>query len=566
MEAIEFQEFSFRYNNLKEYTLKNINLKLNIGEKILIAGPSGSGKSTLAHCINGLIPFMYEGEIKGKIMVDGIEPHRSSLHDVSRYVGTILQDQDGQFVGISVGEDVAFFYENHNIPKEEMVEGVRKVLTEVGMLDYINETPQNLSGGQKQKISMAGILTSDCEILLFDEPLANLDPASSKKAMKKIADINNRTKKTVIVIEHRIEDVLEQNFDRVILIDNGEIRYDGTPDELLALDLLKKYGIREPLYIEAIKKCDVNITVEDKISYIANTIKFKEALIRNFEEYNMQQEQRQNRELLTIENINFKYFKEQHNILENVSFSINKGELVAILGNNGAGKSTLMKILTGIENQKKGSVKYLGKPIDKWSIKKRADIIGYVMQNPNHMITQNMIFDEVAFALRNRKYDEKSVEEKVLKVLKLCGLYKYRNWPVASLSYGQKKRVTIASILAVEPEIIILDEPTAGQDYRTYKEFMGFIEEVKSAGVTIIMITHDMNLSLEYSDRAIVLSEGKVIGDGSLFSLISDEVLVNKADLQQPSLYKMAEIFDIKEKGAFVAHFIKKMREGFVYE
>jgi energy-coupling factor transport system ATP-binding protein len=564
--AIEFNEFSFKYSNLKEYTLKNINLKINIGEKILIAGPSGSGKSTLAHCINGLIPFMYAGEIKGKITINGTEPHRNSLHEVSRYVGTILQDQDSQFVGISVGEDVAFFYENHNVPKQEMILGVRRALTDVGMLDYIDETPQNLSGGQKQKVSMAGILTSDCEILLFDEPLANLDPASSKKAMEKIVEINQKTKKTIIVIEHRIEDVLEQEFDRVILMSDGEIKYNGTPDEILALNLFEQYGIREPLYVEAIKKCNLNIDENDKISDITNSIIFKEAIIEDFEKYEIQQKQIEKEDILSFERLSFKYFKEQKNILDDISFSIKKGELVSILGNNGAGKSTLMKILTGIEKQKKGKVMYDGKCIDKWSIKKRSEVIGYVMQNPNHMITQNMIFDEVAFGLRNKKCDEEYVEKKVLEVLKLCGLYKYRTWPIGSLSYGQKKRVTIAAILATKPEIIILDEPTAGQDYRNYKEFMSFVEDIKLTGVTIIMITHDMNLSLEYSDKAIVLSEGKIIGNGSMFSLIADKNIVHKANLKQPSLYKMAEILGINEKDKFISHFIKKMRREHIHE
>ncbi|WP_243156449.1 DUF3744 domain-containing protein [Clostridium sp. C8-1-8] len=566
MSAIEFKEFSFKYSSVKDYTLKNINLKINAGEKVLIAGPSGSGKSTLAHCINGLIPFMYKGEIKGIIKIDDLEPHKSSLHEVSKHVGTILQDQDGQFVGISVGEDVAFFYENHNVSKDIMKDGVEKALEAVGMLDYIEESPQNLSGGQKQKVSMAGILTSNCNTLLFDEPLANLDPFSSKKAMEKIVEINEKTNSTIIVIEHRVEEVLEHNFDRVILISDGEIKYDGTPDEILSLNLLSAYGIREPLYIEAIKKCNLSISKDDNIVNINNCIKYKEAILDEFNNKDVHIREKASCKLLDVEKLSFKYFKEKEDILSNISFSIEKGEMLAILGNNGAGKSTLMKILTGIERQSSGTIKYLGKSIDKWSIKKRSEIIGYVMQNPNQMITQNMIFDEVALGLRNKGFEEVFIKSRVEETLKVCGLYKYRKWPVGALSYGQKKRVTIAAILVTKPDILILDEPTAGQDYRNYKEFMGFIEHIKATGVTIIMITHDLNLTLEYADRVIVLSEGKLIGCGSIFSIMNNKEIIKRASLKEPSLYKMAEVLGVKERDKFTSYFIDKIKEDCTYE
>lgn len=527
MSLISFKNFSFRYSNLKVPTLKNINLEIEAGEKLLIAGPSGSGKSTLAHCINGLIPFTYKGEIKGSLEINGIKPYEKSIYEISKCVGTILQDQDGQFVGLSVGEDVAFAYENNNVPVAEMHKGVNKALRQVDMLDFIKEAPHNLSGGQKQKVAIAGILATDTDILLFDEPLANLDPVSGVRAMETINSIHSNTKKTVIIVEHRIEDVLEHDFDRIIVMNNGEIAADGHPDEILASNILSKYGLREPLYIEALKDTGVKLEPKDKISKIENSIKFKDCVVNSYERRKLEKPSHEKIPVLSIENVSYKYYKDVPYTIRNISFSINKGEVLAILGNNGAGKSTLLRVISGIAKQQQGTIKLNGETIDKWSVRKRAEIIGYVMQNPNHMITKDMIFDEVAFGLRNSGCSEAAITERVEETLKTCGLHQYRRWPVSSLSYGQKKRVTIASILVMRPQIIILDEPTAGQDHRNYREFMGFLEEIKNSGTSIVMITHDMHLALEYADRAVVISNGEVIADDSVYNILSNADIIN---------------------------------------
>ena len=556
---ISFKNFSFKYNNVVDKTLKNIDITIDKGEKVLIVGPSGSGKSTLSHCINGLIPFSYSGEIEGELIIDNIKPYEESLSDVSKKVGTIMQDQDSQFIGLSVGEDVSFNFENDAIPVKEMKVKVINALGLVNMVDFINHSPYELSGGQKQRVSLAGVLGSDANVLLFDEPLANLDPASGKEIMELINDIHQKTNKTIIIVEHRIEDVLDQPFDKVIIIDKGEVKAVGTPDEILKSDLLEKSGLREPLYVSAMKyaNCDLN-----KINNLKDFDNLDEESKENIKTWFNKESKNisinaNNKEekILEIKNLTFSHDGVK-NTLENVSFTLNKGEILAVLGNNGAGKSTLCRAITGILKYKEGNIFLNGECIDSWSIRQKGSSIGYVMQNPNQMISQHMIKDEIALGLKCREYSKEEIDTKVEEVLKICGLYPYRNWPINALSYGQKKRVTIASILAINPDVIILDEPTAGQDYKHYTEFMEFIRSLADKGISIILITHDMQLSLEYCDRAIVVSKGKKIADNKPSSILTDEKIIKQANLKETSLSTLAKAIGIENPNDFVQFFI----------
>ncbi|MBP6492172.1 MAG: DUF3744 domain-containing protein [Clostridia bacterium] len=571
MKAIVFEDVSFKYGNLDEPTLHHIDLSIEEGEKVLITGKSGCGKSTLAHCINGLIPFTYKGEIQGKVTVNGQEPKSLSLFELGTQVGSILQDQDCQFVGLSAAEDVAFALENDCVPTEEMSPIVDRALAQVDMLAHKAHPPQSLSGGQKQKVAIAGILAMNVPILLFDEPLANLDPASGKKAMETIIDIHEKTGKTIIVIEHRIEDVLEHGFDRVVVIEDGAIVFDGTPDKLLAEDVLPKCGLRQPLYVEMLKLCGVDIKEEDKISFLENTIKYKSQVVTRYLEDHFADKRPDNRTILKLEGVCYKYFKDDPYTIEDVSFDVKEGEMLAIVGNNGAGKSTLLKAISGIAKYQQGSMYYEEFSshsneemtcIDGWTAKKRALAIGFVMQNPNHMITKDMIYDEVAFGLRNFGAKEDEVEEKVKAALKVCGLYEYRNWPVSSLSYGQKKRVTIASILSMGPKVIILDEPTAGQDYTSYREFMSYLHEIKNTGVGVILITHDMHLALEYADSSVVLSGGKVIARDYIDKILADGEIISQANLKHTSIEKMGRLYGVEDLSSFIAYFTRRITGG----
>ena len=554
---ISFKNFSFKYNNVVDKTLKNIDLTINKGEKVLIVGPSGSGKSTLSHCINGLIPFSYNGEIEGELIIDNIKPYEESLSDVSKKVGTILQDQDSQFIGLSVGEDVAFNFENNAMPLKEMKVKVIDALELVNMVDFINHSPYELSGGQKQRVSLAGVLGSDAEVLLFDEPLANLDPASGKEIMQLINDIHEKTNKTIIIVEHRIEDVLEQPFDKVIVVNKGEVQGFGTPDEILKSDLLKNNGLREPLYLEAMKLAGCDISKSENLKDLSNIDEKNKEVLKNW--FNNETSNKDSiikeEKILEVKNLAFSHDKIK-NTINDVSFHLNKGEILAVLGNNGAGKSTLCRLITGILKPQKGSIFLNNQCIDSWSIKQKGSSIGYVMQNPNQMISQHMIKDEIALGLKCRNYSKEEIDKKVEEVLKICGLYPYRNWPVSALSYGQKKRVTIASILAINPEVIILDEPTAGQDYKHYTEFMEFIKELSAQGISIILITHDMQLTLEYCHRAVVLSGGEKIADDKPSNILTDENIIKKANLKETSLSTLAKSIGIANTNDFVQFFI----------
>lgn len=539
---IEFNSFSFKYINQSEPTLKNIDLKIERGEKVLIAGASGSGKSTLGNCLNGIVPFSKEGGFKGKLIIDGVEPYERDIFEISKMVGTVLQDQDGQFIGLSVGEDISFIDENNMVDHKTMLENTKEALKEVEMLDYINSSPQELSGGQKQSVSLGGVLRSPAEILLFDEPLANLDPYSGKLAMKLIADIHKKLNKTIIVIEHRIEDVLEQDFDKVVILDKGEIVAIGTPEELLKKDMFRKYGLREPLYIEGLKYAGVDISQQNiyplsSVITPENIEKMKKWSSLDYEVKTLNSEK-----ILELKDIFFSYDKERE-ILKGVDISLKRGEILALLGNNGAGKSTLCKVITGMEKQTFGKIYFEDEDISELSIKRRGEKIGYVMQNPNHMITKDTVIEEVGFGLKLRGVENWREESE--KTLKICGLYGMREWPISALSYGQKKRLTIATILALNPKVIILDEPTAGQDYRTYKEFMSFVNSLAEKGISIILITHDMHLALEYAHRVIVLNNGKIIADDIPSRILNQSLLLEKAHLKETSLSEMARLMNI---------------------
>ncbi len=555
--VIEFKDFSFQYFSQAEPTLHDINLTIYKGEKVLIVGPSGSGKSTMAHCINGLIPFAYTGEMKGSLKVAGKETKDSTIFDLSESVGTVLQDSDGQFVGLTVGEDIAFALENNCRPQDEMKEIVQNVADIVDMGKLLSSSPHELSGGQKQRVAFAGVMVDNVEVLLFDEPLANLDPATGKTAIDLIDRIKKEYNKTVVIIEHRLEDVLYRDVDRIVVVSDGRIVADMGPDELISSDILTDLGIREPLYATALKYAGVKVTpdIHPGHIYTLDIDRVKEPLRRWFEERPARVPKAEKEDILTAEGICFQYEKKRK-ILKDVSFNIKAGEMVSIVGTNGAGKSTLAKVICGFVKQDQGSLFFEGQSMDDWTIKERAERIGYVMQSPNQMICKPMIYDEVALGLRLHGMPEDQIEPKVEKALKICGLAPFRKWPVSALSFGQKKRVTIASILVMDPKVLILDEPTAGQDYRHYTEIMEFLKSLNEQGVTIIMITHDMHLMLEYTPHVIVINDGRKIADSTAVDVLTNEEIADQASLKITSLYELAQMAGIEDTRGFVQYFI----------
>lgn len=532
---IEFKDFSFQYKAQQEPTLRDINLSIYKGEKVLIVGPSGSGKSTLGQCLNGIIPNIYRGSHSGQLLIDGQEAFDLSIYEKSLLVSTVLQDTDGQFIGLSVAEDLAFALENDMESQELMQQKVADWSNRLELNQLLNHRPQDLSGGQKQRVSLAGVLIDESPILLFDEPLANLDPKSGQDTIDLIDRLHQQEGATTIIIEHRLEDVLYRQVDRIVLINAGQILFNGQPDQLLQTKLLVENGIREPLYLATLRAMGYSLEQANSLSSLSG---LDLTGLQSVDLLLDREEVLAKPSLLELKNLNFSYPQKQ--ALKDIHFTLYKGERLAIVGKNGAGKSTLAKALCGFLDVE-GDFIWQGQSIKDDSVKERAERIGYVLQNPNQMISQTMIFDEVALGLRMRGVGQEEIEKRVHKALEVCGLYSFRKWPISALSYGQKKRVTIASILVLEPEIILLDEPTAGQDERHYREMMDFLDELNRQGHTIVMITHDMQLMLDYSDRALVVVDGQIIADQSPAEILSDAAIIDKANLKETSIFHLAQ-------------------------
>ncbi|MEJ8304775.1 ABC transporter ATP-binding protein [Saccharibacillus sacchari] len=559
--VIEFDQFTFQYRAQSEPTLHDINLTIHEGEKVLIVGPSGSGKSTLAHCMNGLAPHFYPGEHSGVLKIMGADSKGMGIAELSDFIGTVMQDPDGQFVGLTVGEDIAFKLENDGVPHAEMIRRVQKAADEVEFSDFLDASPQELSGGQKQKTTLAGGLVGGAPILLFDEPLASLDPYSGRATVELIDRLHRESERTIIIVEHRLEEVLHCPVDRVIVIEEGRIVADLPPDDLLCSGLLREKGIREPLHLSAMRYAGCAITPEIGPGNVesVNLDGCTEQLIR-WHEANMAVPKSEVQEpLLELEGITFGYDPAKP-VLQNVSLSVGRGEILCIAGRNGAGKSTISRLICGFHKPSSGSIRLNGRDLSTDTIRERADVIGFVMQNPNHMLSKPLLYDEVALGLVNRGVPEAEIRDRVNETLRVCGLYPFRSWPVSALSYGQKKRATIASILVLRPQILILDEPTAGQDFRHYNEMMKFLLELNRQGMTLILITHDMHLMLEYGQRAVVLAEGRKLADDTPARILGNAEIVEEAHLHETSLHILARRIGVQPEDEFVSRFIRSDR------
>lgn len=559
---IKFENFTFKYKSQQEPTLKNINFKARKGEKIVIIGPSGSGKSTMAKAINSQIPNTFVGDIKGKVTILDKDIENSSIFDISLLVGSVLQDTDGQFVGLTVLEDIAFSLENDNVCQEKMIEIVKMWANNLSIVSLLDHKPNEISGGQKQRVSLAGVLVSETPILLLDEPLANLDPASGLDTMRLVDELNKKYNYTVIVIEHRLEEALNLNPDRILVVDEGEILKDDSPSAILKSDVLDKIGVRKPLYINALEYAAIDLSRIQNLGSFDNITLSKndKDMLKSWaDKINIIDSSYKKEAILKVKDLSFAY--DGYNpVLKDVNFTINKGDVLSIVGQNGAGKSTLAKLLCGFLRPSRGQILLNDTDTKNLSIKQIAEKIGYVLQNPNAMISKTNVSEEVGFGLKLRGASKEEIDFKTEKVLKICGLFPFRNWPISALSYGQKRRVSIASILILNPEILILDEPTAGQDYRHYTEIMEFIHKLnKDYNLTILMISHDMHLIQEYTQRSLVFAETGLLADTSPKTLFSDVDLLEKASLAETSLSKLARAIDYDPE-EFIEKFISYER------
>ena len=558
---IELRGYSFQYRAQSEPTLHEIDLVVRRGEKVAIVGASGSGKSTLLRALNGMIPHHHRGTATGTVRVGDSDPSSVPLVETARVVGTVLQDSNSQFVGLSVAEDIAFSLENQQVPTAEMPERIARAARLAGIDDHLEDSPHDLSGGQKQRVAVAGVLVDEVDVLLLDEPLANLDPAAGRSMVELLDVLHREQGTTVLIVEHRLEDVLHRDVDRIVLLSEGRIVADAPPGEVIASGLLEQHGIRPPLHVTALRRAGTPVTADQHPSRAADidlTAAQVEA-VRTWVEGSPAPAPSTaddgDTAALELEGVRVEIPVGPARTtvaLEGIDARVRAGEMLGVLGSNGAGKSTLARLLCGFEEATAGQVRIGGADASGWSLAERGRRIGFVLQEPGQMLSQPHVLDEIALGLRARGLSEEEITRRSQEVLEVCGLRPFRTWPLSALSHGQRKRVSIAAVLALSPEVLLLDEPTAGQDHAHYSEFMEFLREVHRRGTTVVLITHDMHLALEYTDRVLVLSGGRLLADDHPAAVLTDPELSARADLVTTGLYDLARRCGIEDPARLV--------------
>lgn len=528
MHAIEISDLSFTYENRTTPALDHVNLRVKDQESVLLAGASGSGKSTLLKCINGLIPHRYIGQYSGQVNLAGKRVAALDLDQLSLVVGTVLQEPDKQLVSSSVEDDVAFGPCNLALPRSEIENRVERSLAAMEILQFRQRSIFALSGGQKQRLAIAGVLAMQPDIVLFDEPLANLD-SNGVKLMQEVLRNLREQGKTMIVAEHRTEEVLRANPTRVVVFDKGRVVADSTDPEVLIdfADVLKtpaEFALRKHLPPERRK-----IALEFLRSAV--TVEKKPAESPNL-----------GQELVRIENLTFEY-PGGIKALDNVSLTIHEGERIAILGNNGAGKSTLALSMMGILKPTHGRVLVSGTDTRKLPVSEVAKSVGIVFQNPFSMLFARTVREELAFGPKNLGLAPEEISKLIPQVAGQCTIEHLVDKSPFASSYGEKKRICVGAVLTMRPKSIILDEPTSGQDYRSYSEFMNFICSLNKQVRSLILITHDTDLAIEYTDRAVILREGRIVADGLTRKILADPKNLTENSIRETSLITLSRKF-----------------------
>lgn len=515
---------TFQYRARPEPALRDVSLTLERGELLLVAGTSGCGKTTLIRCINGLIPRSYRGELSGRVLLHGQETAEMSLSRISQIVGTVLQDPERQILGAHVFTEAAFGLENLGLAREDIRQRVDETLDYLGISHLRDRETFYLSGGEKQKVSLAGVLAMRPDILLLDEPLASLDPASAQEALslfRRLADEGV----SILLVEHRVEDVLSIHPDRVLFMQDGEITHAGSPDDLMEVVDYRQVKLPAPAVIQ--HAADVPPPTFEPV---------------------IQPNGR--KPLVTFEDVSFAYDGGPE-VIRDVSLTIRKGDITALLGPNGAGKTTLIKHAIGLLKPGEGQVLVEGRDTRELSVAQIAHTLGYVFQSPSHMLYAPTVQEELAFGPNNLGYSEEAVEEGVDEALDAVNVKGLEDYPPLSLSFGQQKRVSIAAILAMRSRILVMDEPTAGQDYWNYMAFMNSILQTPGFAA-ILFITHDLDLAICYANRVILMHEGRIAGDGSPSEVLADFKLLERCRLVPTSLLK-ANLEHLPETGRFMS-------------
>ncbi|NPV85854.1 MAG: ABC transporter ATP-binding protein [Anaerolineae bacterium] len=496
--ALLIENLSFRYRSRQELALKDIQLTVAKGEILLIAGASGCGKTTLARCINGLIPRSYKGELSGKIQLCGIDIAKLPLAKISQMVGTVLQDPERQILGTRVISEVAFGLENLGLPREEILAAANQALEHLGISDLRDRETFNLSGGEKQKVALAGVLAMKPNLLLLDEPLASLDPASAQETLSIVRRLADEGM-TVLMVEHRIEDVLKIAPDRVLYLQRGEIRYLGRLEDLYHSINYHEVKLPAPMIVQLAKQ-------EAKPQIFVSSLPSPEAS--------------DTPPLVSFHQVGF-FYDEDKPVLKEVNLDIRRGDIIAVLGANGAGKTTLVKHAIGLLKPKSGRVLVNGRDTHTQSVAQIAQILGYVFQSPSHMLFAPTVEEELAFGPRNLQHSEEQIRKEVTEAIQIVHLSGMEKNPPLALSFGQQKRVSIAAVLAMRSRILVMDEPTAGQDYQNYMSFMHAILQMPGFEA-IIFITHDVDLAVIFANRVLLMDQGQIVADDSPANVLQD--------------------------------------------
>ena len=521
---VSVQNLSFGYRQSREPVLRHVSFQAEAGEVILIAGASGSGKTTLMRCLNGLIPHSYKGgQLTGVVRIFGQEPKELTLPKISQMVGTVLQNPEKQIVASYVGNELAFGLENLGIPRPEMKRRIDNVLGHLGITHLRNRETFQLSGGEKQKVVVGGIMVLEPSILLLDEPLANLDPFSVRETLRLIRRLADEGK-TVLIIEHRVEDVLKIKPDKVLFLVDGEQRYFGDVAGFEAVADPHEVKLPAPLMLKRLQAEDETVGRNGRSAPFSSTTNMSP--------------------LVQFQNVSFWYEPEQP-VLKEINFAIHAGDIIAILGPNGAGKTTLVKHAIGLLKPRRGQVVVDGKDSQHISVAQMAHTLGYVFQSPSHMLFAPRVREELAFGPRNLGFDEATIATNVEAALKLVDLEEKADAPPLALSFGQQKRVTIAAVVAMNSRILVMDEPTAGQDYRHYTDFMDHILHPRAgspwrdAFEAVIFITHDLDLAISYANRILLLNNGRIAADGPPHHILQDRALLTQCRLTPTSLLEL---------------------------
>ncbi len=501
------------------YTIKDISFSLRAGELLLIAGPSGCGKSTLLKCLNGLIPHHYAGTLEGKIQFDGRSIRALSTRDLAQYVGTMLQDPDKQIIGSTVEQEVAFGMENLATPRSEMLQRIREVLQQLRLETCQDRAIHTLSGGQRQQVAAAGILVLRPTIFLFDEPFANLD-ARAVDELETLIEKLRAEGRTVIIVEHRVEEALRLNPDKILLMEDGQQIFFGDTESFLK--------IADPT--------QVKLPISATLRTVSDPTQIQHTLINPITTAS-ESPTRAGEAILTFENLRYRYAGTSEDVLHSISCQVRKGETIALLGPNGSGKTTLVKHALGLLRPTKGTVNLYGEDTRKLSVAQLAARIGYVFQSPGAMLFAPSVRKEVSFGPENLKFDARRLNVAVEQAEEALNIKQFEKRSPFSLSFGQQKRVAIASVLAMQSRILLLDEPTAGQDYRSYIAFMEYLRGLPALDA-LLFITHDLDLALRFTQRILLLKDGRLVADGPPLEVLADPALLEACNLRSTSLLR----------------------------